>query len=330
MNNTTKLGDGDLPGIGGWSLYFETSLLAVLCLFGITGNCLVIKTSVTVETKFARQIMTVFCGLAVADILLCNIRIPIFIYSLFRADSDNGHVVCFVWQLSSALVGIIICKNLVVGLQRLMIIQNFPRYKKYFTRKCTIKILIGVWLINWTLTVALSQGLGWHMVYKGHALCKFDSFEANDLYVYRAVVLGLQNGAPLILTGCCHIWIVTCILRTGLTRSQNNDDNSAYVRVNFTAILRTIMLLLCFSPFLVGGMIHPDYNVHDSPYQRYYEYLICLQSVLSPYITLGDSDFKETNKRRSDGNRPGNENGRVGRRPSYITSCDLKTERPTE
>ena len=316
----------DLP------VYIEISISLLLLLLCIVGNGRVMKRSVTVETKFARQIMTVFFGLAISDMLLCNIRVPILIYGLYAPD--EGRVACIIWQLSSALLGIIMWTNLLVGIQRLLIIYNFPLYRRCFTLSTTIKCLIGIWILNCVAVAGLSQGIGWEMAYKNSSICKYLSFDISSEITYRVVFISIVQILPLMVTCICHVWIVCCIVR--LTRPEGADDGSAYKRINITVIFRTVMLVVCFSPYLFGSLVNPWFNVFDTPHQRYLEYLICLQSVASPFITLGDSDFRDDN-RKHQGIQRSCLSGFYGKRraearlaASVITSADLRTNRQSE
>jgi hypothetical protein len=127
-----------------WNIYVEAVFLAVIFAIGCLGNILVMKTTIKVETKFARQVMTLFFSLAMTDMCVCLFRIGILVYILFHPTWDNGSIVCVLWFISLALVGIAIWDNFLVGIQRLFIVRAFPVFRKY----CTIQIFAILNFIN--------------------------------------------------------------------------------------------------------------------------------------------------------------------------------------
>lgn len=71
-----------------WYFYAEAGILGLGSLVGIIGNALVIKTACRVETKFARQIMTLFFTLAISDGIISGVKIPLLISLKFKTPRD--------------------------------------------------------------------------------------------------------------------------------------------------------------------------------------------------------------------------------------------------
>lgn len=324
-----------------WYTYLEICILGTMSLFGVVGNLLVMKTSIGVRSQFARQIMTLFLCLASADILICGVRIPLLIYGRLHPSWDDGNIVCKIWFMSSSLLGVAVWENLFVGGQRLLIMTSFPKYRKYCKLHNLIGCIVAIWITQFALQIGITEGLYSTLAYDHNAACVLSDDSMLLRGLIRSLFLGLIGVLPLIITSICHVMIVHKITAAGLTRLERIDDRWSYKLIVKTSIMRMVVINCCWLPHLTVNVIDPEYTLFSPSVHLYLDFVLCLQSVLSPYITLQDSDFGDTpNKRKGFSHRLSigsqafqssfRRSCRIAISHHIITSGDMRTNRPTE
>ncbi|XP_021375530.1 neuromedin-U receptor 2-like [Mizuhopecten yessoensis] len=317
------------------STYVELTILTIMVFLGCGGNIKVMWTFGKVKTQFARQIMSLFFTLAISDGLICSVRIPLRIYGLLHPSWDEGHEVCTAWHITSAILGIIIFKNLLVALQRLIIMYSFPFYRRHFTLTTVLLIVVLIWVIHIGTFITITVVFNIKLSYDNNGICQLKNAYSSRNETVWFIVEGLISVTPVTLTALCHMWIVYKICSTGLTKLDRIDERASYVRINTMAILRTLLVLVCWVPYLLVNMLGADPDPLTPRIRGYLDYLLCAQSVISPYITLQDSDFSDSVTRKKTIARRGILNGNSFRLSlkkciSNITSGELRTNRPTE
>lgn len=321
-----------------WTVYLEMGILGIMVLIGGSGNIKVMLTFFKIKSLFARQIMVLFFTLAISDGLICSVRIPLMMYRLVRPSWDKGNKICAVWILTYAILGIIIIKNLLVALQRLVIMTSFPFYRRHFTLKRVIIIIILIWALQFGGFLFFSFVGEIRFLYDIDGICIVASVTSGKESTVWYIVEGLLGIILISLTSFCHIWIVHKIISAGLTKLDRIDERSSYIRINVTAILRTLLMLICWVPYLVINMLGTETHLFHAHAFVYLDYLLCLQSVISPFITLQDSDFSDSFSRKKtyvrrcvNSTNPHTTLRRSIRRClSNITSGDMHTNRQTE
>ncbi|XP_061180516.1 uncharacterized protein LOC133201077 [Saccostrea echinata] len=330
--NTTML--GNTSSARPWQDYVEMTFLGIGSLIGVIGNVLVIKAACKVETQFARQIMTLFFTLAITDGIISGVKIPLLISLRFKLTKPILVILKYVFLGLNAILQITLWKHFFVGFQRFMIMYSFPFYRKYFTLRTTVSIVVSLWLILWVLNIVLpilaQMNVMFINLYFDHGFHR----SAVEIAVYEIITVGILSIVPVCCTVFCHIWIVFSIVKAGLTHLENIEESSTFIRINITSILRILLLIVCVSPFLIANMVDPTHSSISQTAFLWTEYFLCAHSVLSPYLTLCDSDFKDSssfknsthNRLRSAGSLRRSRKFAV----SFITSGDLKTVKHTE
>jgi hypothetical protein len=313
-----------------WQDYTEMTILGIGGLMGVVGNALVIKTACKVETKFARQIMTLFFTLAISDGIISGVKIPLLISLKFKLTQTIIGILRYVYLGLNAITHITLWKHFFVGFQRFMIMYSFPFYKKYFT----LTTVVFVWLSLWVLNIVLPVLAHLDVTYFNRYFYDQRLRSPAEIIVYEIVTVGTLSILPVCCTVFCHVWIVFSIVKSGLTHLENIEESAMFIRINITSILRILLLIVCVSPFLMFSMVDPTYKHISSIVYLWTEYLLCAHSVLSPYLTLCDSDFKESSSFKKSSQNRLRSAGSLRRNrklvASYITSGDLKSVKDTE
>lgn len=320
-----------------WNIYFEAAVLAVIFAIGCLGNILIMKTTIKVETRFARQVMTLFFSLAMTDMCVCLFRIGILVYILFHPTWDNGSIVCVLWFISLALVGIAIWDNFLVGIQRLFIVRAFPVFRRYCTIPLMISLIVTVVITQGLVHVCIFLGFDFQLRYdESQTVCILQNHTVFAYLFYKIVVLSTFIGLPLVAAIICHLLVVHRIVLACLKRINKREDRENFITIIKTALFRCFLLFVCFVPFLVASIMDPDHHVISGQLYRYFDYCICAHSALSPFITLQDADVGDAvpRKTRTLQNRKNSMTifnssiRRIG--ISVITSENLKTNKSTE
>lgn len=317
-----------------WQDYVETTVLGIGAMVGVIGNALVIKTACGVETKFARQIMTLFFTLAISDGLISGVKIPLLISLKYELSGNIVAYLRYIFLGLNAISQITLWKHFFVGFQRFMIMYSFPYYRKYFTFSATLTLVVSLWLVLWLLNIALPLLAGMRITFTNLYFQSEFPRSTVEVALYEIITLGLLSLFPVCCTVFCHVWIVYNIVKSGLSHLEIPEESATFIRINITSILRTILLVVCISPFLITSMIYPTYRTSSATLALWTEYLFCAHSVLSPFLTLCDSDFKESSAfKKSTQNRLRSAGSLRRSRKfacSIITSGDMKTVKHTE
>lgn len=317
-----------------WYFHAETGILGIGSLVGVIGNALVIKTACRVETKFARQIMTLFFTLAVSDGIISGVKVPLLISLKFKTPRDILLTLQYIFFGLNAISQITLWKHFFVGFQRFMIMYSFPYYRKYFTLSTTVAIVVSLWLVLWMLNIVIPVLASLNVTFTNIYFRREFDRSTLEIALYEVITLGIISMLPVCCTVFCHIWIVFKIVKSGLTHLENIEESATFIRINITSILRTILLLVCVSPFLITRIIDPVHKSVSITGSLWTDYFFCAHSVLSPFLTLCDSDFKDSSSfKKSTQNRLRSAGSlRRSRKfaASIITSGDMKTVKHTE
>lgn len=317
-----------------WYFYAETGILGLGSLVGIIGNALVIKTACRVETKFARQIMTLFFTLAISDGIISGVKIPLLISLKFKTPRDVLLTLRYIFFGLNAISQITLWKHFFVGFQRFMIMYSFPYYRKYFTFSTTVAIVVSLWLVLWMLNIVLPVLAGLNVTFTNIYFRHYFDRSTLEIALYEIITLGIISILPVCCTVFCHIWIVFKIVKSGLTHLENIEDSATFIRINITSVLRTMLLLVCVSPFLITKIIDPIHKSVSITGFLWTEYFFCAHSVLSPFLTLCDSDFKDSSSFKKSTQNQLRSAGSLRRSRKFavsiITSGDMKTVKHTE
>jgi hypothetical protein len=315
-----------------WYYVLESILISIGILVGLVGNVAVIRGSVQAK-RFAKQNVYLFIGLSLSDNLICLLRGPSLIYIIFHTK-NSPDVVCELWMVSTIFLIIAVMTNMVVAIERRMIMYNFQRYLKLFTPR---RVLIGS-IVTWVSVagsfMAVYKGMDFYSTLRIHErscqlqteLPMFDEITATTLRISVVVLFGLL---PILVQAGSYVSLVIKVYKAELLKLDKLDEKVTYTRITGIAFARVLVTVTCLFPVLICFAIGPMYPDVYYPNVRFLDDLIILQSAVSPFVSMHDSDFRDTfvhRKWRYCSPFKHRTNSKKGsRRSNCITSADMKT-----
>ncbi|XP_045202082.2 uncharacterized protein LOC123555538 [Mercenaria mercenaria] len=329
-DNITDLDYEKLPKK--WYYVLESVLLSIWIIIGLAGNVAVIRGSIKAK-RFAKQNVYLFIGLSLSDYFICLLRGPSLIYIIFHTKSSSD-AFCEIWMVSTIFLIIAVVTNMVVAIERRMIMYNFQRYLRLFTPK---RVLIGS-LVMWsTVTgsfVAVYKGMDFRSklrfnersCYLGTDLFQMDEVTAMVFRICVVVSFGLL---PILVQAGSYVSLVIKVYKAELLKLDKLDEKVTYTRITGIAFARVLVTVTCLFPVLICFAIGPMYPDVYYTNVRFLDDLIILQSAISPFVSMHDSDFRDTFVYRKwrycspFKHRTSSKKG--SRRSNCITSADMKT-----
>ncbi|XP_070549579.1 5-hydroxytryptamine receptor 1D-like [Ptychodera flava] len=130
------------------TVVFESAIMAFIMLQGIIGNTLVITVTVK-NTKLHTIANYLILNLAVSDMFMVCIAMPVSLYVLAESEWPFGDVLCLCHSFAILWFGIVCLFTLaIISLNRFYYICRFANYSKVFSLR-NVKILITfVWILS--------------------------------------------------------------------------------------------------------------------------------------------------------------------------------------
>ena len=254
-----------------WLLTIEALFLIVVCVGAISGNVLlfvVVSKSHRLRTKSNFFIL----NLAVADLLVAVINMPVTIVTVVTQEWILGEVVCQVSGFFTLLTFVASCMALtMISVNRYHAIVHWNIYHDLFLQwKCRMYVVI-VWAI--TIGLSIPPFFGWASFDfdKGQSYCfvEWTESESYTIFMIATCLLG-----PLFVMTYCYVRIIRFrresrrhVLETtgpgenSLNTSRTvapgkvNPRRTAVVRLDEkltrTVITLIVVFALCWSPFAV-------------------------------------------------------------------------------
>ncbi|KAL1232604.1 Octopamine receptor [Trichinella spiralis] len=131
-----------------WLTLVWVIVLAVMCLFAIIGNGLIIL-SVSVYRGMQTTPNILLVSLATADFLVSILVMPVALIDMaFKHTWQFGRLICRLWSTAHVLLCTASILNLcIIGLDRYFAITDPLKYKGRQTRRLAITALLFVWCI---------------------------------------------------------------------------------------------------------------------------------------------------------------------------------------
>ena len=279
-------------------------LIVVLFIFGVIGNGLVLKGSKRV-TFFAKRNAYLFFGLALGDALVCLLRGFSLLFVSFPNTVESKKIACWIWTVSNIFVFIAILTNTILAIERRMIIVSFQRYLVLFTTSKVLVANIVLWCFITVVSVAIFVALHREVRFDAEfQMCSFSHSHIREYLMIPDVVATVFSSAfgllPILIIACSYSSIIFRIVRTDLLKIDGLVDNALYSRLVNVSAVRVLLTIITWPPFLVFVAIFPivPRTTWYIRYARFADYLILAQSSISPFITLHDTDFRETSANR--------------------------------
>lgn len=271
----------------------EISLLFVINVVSLGGNFLVCVT--VYRRPVLRTITNMFIvALCVTDILIASVAMPLTLGALIVDSWPFGELVC---QIQGFSIHLLVFQSLqIITLTATNRNLNVVRpwlYKRFFTKRKTLLIIIAVSLVTavimGTLVVSLSSRYVFH---PGKAICVM-TFANRKLSLRYTIIFSVFFVAfPTIVIFACYVRVLHTI-RTHrreyeATRGEH-DSNSILSReeVKLSKIVLVIILgfAFCWVPCVIIDIIDTTQN-EWFPRQVYmlYTFLAYTSAVLNPWI----------------------------------------------
>lgn len=283
----------------------ETVILAVLFLTGVIGNSLVLRCTKRVTT-FAKRNAYLIIGLSLSDLSVCVLRVPPLLYLTFQSQTGHDHVACGIWAFSHIFMFLAILTNAILALERRLIIVAFQRYMLIFTPKNVLVTNLALWGSFFAICVTVFFVSRQHAVlHETFKTCILTSWETPSGYgvtdIVNIVFIGLFGLLPILTIVFSYGSIITRIFRANLMKIDRLDEKALYTRLVYMSVARIILTLFSWPAYLLFIMalpLIPD-SVPYIHYTRFLDYVVLVQSSISPFILLLDTDFREKFARRS-------------------------------
>ncbi|KAL8588453.1 hypothetical protein ACOMHN_024555 [Nucella lapillus] len=120
--------------------------------------------------------------------------------------------------------------------------------------------------------------------------CRADDSTAESLLIARSVTTAVLCLLPLLISALCYTIVIRSVW---LAREVRTESASEYNRVIFVTLLRLLSLVLTYLPVCLVFIAEVRSGLIPEAAHWVLGHFLWLQSVLSPFVTLQDNDFRE-------------------------------------
>lgn len=233
-------------------------LLLLFLLLAILGNAMVVLTVIRHRGMRTRTNMFIV-NLAVADILVAVLDMPVSLATLLRGDWILGHSFCLFNGFTMALL--LMCS---IHTLMYMSVHKYVSITRPFSRAMTkrriLLLIAAAWL--WPCFCALTPFFGLtELVYKtGASQCGPAYPRSLKMYAHSALITITNYFIPLGVMAFCYFNIFRSIAehmsRVKATSNIGLHNSVAQQkRINITLVLVLLCFLLCWSPYMIYTFI---------------------------------------------------------------------------
>ncbi|CAN7997771.1 unnamed protein product [Ixodes pacificus] len=229
-------------------------LILVFMVLAVLGNAMVVLTVVRHRGMRTRTNMFIV-NLAVADILVAVLDMPVSLATLLRGDWTLGYGFCQFNGFTMALL--LMCS---IHTLMYMSVHKYVSITRPFSRAMTKRrvgfLIAAAWL--WPFFCALTPFLGLtKIVYKiGASQCGPAYPHSMKMYAHSALITVTNYFVPLIVMGFCYFNIFRAI-GEHMTRVKATSNISLHnsvtqqKRINVTLVLVLLCFLFCWTPYMI-------------------------------------------------------------------------------
>ncbi|XP_029851696.2 dopamine D2-like receptor [Ixodes scapularis] len=229
-------------------------LILVFMVLSVLGNAMVVLTVVRHRGMRTRTNMFIV-NLAVADILVAVLDMPVSLATLLRGDWTLGYGFCQFNGFTMALL--LMCS---IHTLMYMSVHKYVSITRPFSRAMTKRrvgfLIAAAWL--WPFFCALTPFLGLtKIVYKiGASQCGPAYPHSMKMYAHSALITVTNYFVPLIVMGFCYFNIFRAI-GEHMTRVKATSNISLHnsvtqqKRINVTLVLVLLCFLFCWTPYMI-------------------------------------------------------------------------------
>ena len=223
-------------------------LKLILAIVGIIGNSAVIHIFQRTNKSKHNATNTFIAALACADLItsICHIPHP----KLSQVDQNIlGRFYCkFVDSANIMWVSIVasVFTLTTLSVERYLAVAHPTGYKRLFTKKRTVGIIIGLWLTSFAINALLSYYVTFvrdgkcAIVFSSHGYQIFIGISAFLIKYFIPVIL-------MIIVNIATIRILKHQAKT-FSNSLNNTKNSAHRQILKILLIVVITFIICWSP----------------------------------------------------------------------------------
>ena len=283
------------------SRIMEPLILTLLIIIAFVGNGTVC--AAVCKYRRLRTLPNMFVtNLAVSDILMSIIVMPISLKVLISSEWPFGPVVC-------DFQGCLLCSFTIVSMGNMAAIA-VNRYfavcrpisnKVIFTRRNIMVIITLLWLLSSMACVPPLFGWGYYIFHPGKAICIYP-FDVNMTYTtpFILVFVGLPMGFIVFSYTKCFFAIRSSNHQIAQLDDNRRRADQEYrkwmeIRATLTMMKATLGFILCFFPVSVIGFIDVFTGGGYLPRRVFTvsTFLVFLSSTINPFIYwLSNRDYQ--------------------------------------
>ena len=261
----------------------------ILAIVGILGNSFVIHVTRRTRKLLRSNTNTFIAALAVADLITSICIIP---HPLLSSVPDNtsGHFYCKV-VFSSNIMWISIVASVftltALTIERFIAISHPVRYRKMFTRKLSIVIIISIWLSAFVINT-----FSYYVTHLHQGQCRVD-FPSIGFQKFLGVALFLiEYLFPMTIMLFANIRAIFILQSRARDLEATKDRTGSSFRARRRVILMllsvVISFIVCWSPdqfaFLVFNLGLVPFKYLFGPLYRFFVVLAFANSCVNPII----------------------------------------------
>ncbi|XP_033636478.1 allatostatin-A receptor-like [Asterias rubens] len=183
----------------------------VICLIGFIGNFLVVF---TIFYKKGQQSVTsmLLCSLAVSDIIVVSIYLPMKLVDLLTTKWVLGEVACkIIGYLNLISPACSACMLMVIGLERFIVILYPLRARSFITRTRAKIIVVITWVVSLILGIPglvlqIHENIG-DPGFADHFICRKDYSDSAIKKGYNLYGLTILYIIPLTIMGVAYVTV---------------------------------------------------------------------------------------------------------------------------
>ncbi|XP_041372353.1 melatonin receptor type 1A-A-like [Gigantopelta aegis] len=294
MSNSSQIVDDRTPV----ELGFETGSLVLVSVLGVPGNLLVLS-----AIFLYKKIRTVANGfvfnLAIADLLVCTVVVPMLIPSRIHRKWLFGDDLCVIqgfFNMVTMYSSLFFLSA--IAINRLTMIR-FPKYyHTIFTPTSSFVIYLALWGL--AVLSALAPMIGWGR-YKFDTTrdnCLFDRKAAPSYSIFMAII-GIS--IPILVCAASYMWIwAIFVSNRTILRQLSNDQNIGgtnfsreEVKLTKNLFIIWVAFFVCWAPMTIMLLTDPK-GLIARPYYVASVWFLLANSCINPFIYgLTNKHFRE-------------------------------------
>ena len=280
----------------------ESALLTCLIILAFAGN-VIICFAVFKSTRF-RTVPNMFVtNLAVSDILMAVVCMPISLHVLISGEWPFGSVVCDLQGFFIFSFGIVSQVNMsVIAVNRYFAVCRPFDCKVIFTKRNVLLIIALLWILPSIASVPPLAGWGYYAFNAGKSFCIYP-FHVNMIYTTIVQVLFIAFPMGLIAFSYTKCFFAIRFSNRQVTQMADNPTKADHesrkareIRATWTMMFATLGFSLCWLPVSIIDFIDTFTGGGNLPRQAFMlnAFLVFTSSTINPFIYwLSNRDFRK-------------------------------------